>query len=76
MNNLGFSPPVQQILERIVTALPPGTPAYLVGGAVRDLLCSRPTHDLDFALPGNAIRTGRQLANALNTAFYPLDPGA
>ena len=73
MNNLGFPPPVQQILERIVTALPPGTPAYLVGGAVRDLLCSRPTHDLDFALPRNAIRTGRQLANALDTAFYPLD---
>jgi putative nucleotidyltransferase with HDIG domain len=74
MKNLGFSPPVQQILERIVTALPPGTPAYLVGGAVRDLLCSRPTHDLDFVLPENAIRTGRQLANALDTAFYPLDP--
>jgi tRNA nucleotidyltransferase/poly(A) polymerase len=73
MNNLGFTPPVQQILERIVTALPPETPVYLVGGAVRDLLCSRPTHDLDFALPYNAIRTGRQLANALNTAFYPLD---
>jgi tRNA nucleotidyltransferase/poly(A) polymerase len=74
MKNLGFSPPIQQILERIVTALPPGTPAYLVGGAVRDLLCSRPTHDLDFTLPANAIRTGRQLASALDTAFYPLDP--
>ena len=73
MNNLGFSPPIQQILGRIVSALPPKTPAYLVGGAVRDLLCSRPTHDLDFALPDNAIRTGRQLANALDTAFYPLD---
>jgi tRNA nucleotidyltransferase/poly(A) polymerase len=74
MNNLGFSPRVQQIIERILAALPPATPAYLVGGAVRDLLCSRPTHDLDFALPGNAIRIGRQLANALDTAFYPLDP--
>ena len=75
MNNLGFSPPIQQILERIVTALPPGTPAYLVGGAVRDLLCSRPTHDLDLMFPGNALRTGRQLASTLDTAFYPLDPG-
>jgi putative nucleotidyltransferase with HDIG domain len=73
MKNLGFPPPVQHLLERIVTALPPRTPAYLVGGAVRDLLCSRPTHDLDFTLPGNAIRTGRQLANALGTDFYPLD---
>ncbi len=73
MNSLGFTPPVQQILERIVTALPPETPAYLVGGAVRDLLCSRLTHDLDFTFPKNAIRTGRQLANTLNTAFYPLD---
>jgi tRNA nucleotidyltransferase/poly(A) polymerase len=74
MNNLGFSPPIQQILERILTALPPSTSAYLVGGAVRDLLCSRPTHDLDIALPDNAIRTGRLLANTLDTAFYPLDP--
>jgi putative nucleotidyltransferase with HDIG domain len=73
MINLGFPHSIQQILERIVTALPPGTPVYLVGGAVRDLLCSRPTHDLDFILPGNAIRTARQLANALDTAFYPLD---
>jgi tRNA nucleotidyltransferase/poly(A) polymerase len=73
MNNLGFSPPVQKILARILNALPPRTPAYLVGGAVRDLLCSRPTHDLDFALPDNAIRIGRQLANSLDTAFYPLD---
>ena len=73
MNTLGFPPPVQQILERIITALPPATPAYLVGGAVRDLLCSRPTHDLDLALPNNAIRTGRQLAKSLDTAFYPLD---
>ena len=73
MNNLGFAPPIQKILERIVSAFPPGTPTYLVGGAVRDLLCSRPTHDLDFTVPGNAIRTGRQLANTLDTAFYPLD---
>lgn len=73
MNNLGFALPVQQILERIVAALPPDTPAYLVGGAVRDRLLDRPTHDLDFMLPDNAIRTGRQLAKALNTAFYPLD---
>ena len=73
MITLGFPSSVQHILERIVTALPLGTPAYLVGGAVRDLLCSRPTHDLDFTLPGNAILTARQLASALNTAFYPLD---
>jgi tRNA nucleotidyltransferase/poly(A) polymerase len=48
--------------------------AYLVGGAVRDLLLGR-QHivDLDFAVPGDGLALARQVANALNAAFYPLD---
>ncbi len=48
--------------------------AYLVGGAVRDLLLERePIVDLDFAVPADGVRVARQVANALNAAFYPLD---
>ena len=48
--------------------------AYLVGGAVRDFLLGRVNIvDLDFALPDNGLAVARQVANALNAAFYPLD---
>lgn len=61
------------LLERVRGALPPGTPVYLVGGAVRDILMSRTAHDLDFVLPGNALETGQRVADALGAAFFPLD---
>ncbi len=48
-------------------------PIYLVGGAVRDHLLNRTSHDLDFAVPQNAIAMARTIANRLNAAFYPLD---
>jgi tRNA nucleotidyltransferase/poly(A) polymerase len=60
-------------LEQVRTALPPGSTAYLVGGAVRDMLLNRRTHDLDFVLPGKGIETARRVANALRGAFYVLD---
>lgn len=48
--------------------------AYLVGGAVRDLLLERgKIVDLDFAVPGDGLTVARQVANALRAAFYPLD---
>ncbi|MBN1218205.1 MAG: CCA tRNA nucleotidyltransferase [Anaerolineae bacterium] len=47
---------------------------YLVGGAVRDLLLGRENIvDLDFAVPGDGLAVARQVANALQVAFYPLD---
>lgn len=61
------------IFDRLLPALPPSTPVYLVGGAVRDALLARPSHDLDFALPENALPVARQVANAIGGAFYPLD---
>lgn len=60
------------------------TPAYLVGGAVRDLLLNarpgtkaRPpvAYDLDFAVPGDALLIARRIADELGGAFYPLDAG-
>ncbi len=64
---------LDSLLDAILAVLPPGQPLYLVGGAVRDHLLQRPTHDLDFALPGDALRLGRKVANALGAAYYPMD---
>ena len=46
---------------------------YLVGGAMRDMLRNRLSHDLDFALPANGIALARRVANALNADFMVLD---
>jgi len=61
------------ILSQVASVLPAGSPAYLVGGAVRDAMLSQPTHDLDIVLPGNAIQIARKVADSLNGFFYPLD---
>lgn len=51
-----------------------GIEAYLVGGAVRDLLLGHPSvKDLDFALPGDGLQAARRVANALGASYYPLD---
>jgi len=68
------------LLDSVRAALPDDKVVYLVGGAVRDLLLGRATHrvgathDLDFALSGDAIKTARRVANSLKADFYPLDP--
>jgi tRNA nucleotidyltransferase/poly(A) polymerase len=59
-----------EILAQIQAVLPAGSPAYLVGGAVRDLLLNRLTHDLDFVVPENAIAHSRNVANALSGGFH------
>lgn len=46
---------------------------FLVGGAVRDALLGRNTHDLDFVMPGDVCPTARRIAAALNASFYLLD---
>jgi len=61
------------LVEKIIDILPADQEIYLVGGAVRDLLLSRISPDLDFALPANGISTARKVANALNADFLPLD---
>lgn len=53
--------------------MPKDRPVYLVGGAVRDAVLGRPVHDLDFAVPSDALRLARILADKLSAAFYPLD---
>ena len=62
-----------EILNSVREVLPEGLGVYLVGGAIRDALLGRDSHDLDFALERDGIRTARRVANALNADFYILD---
>ncbi len=49
--------------------------AYLVGGSVRDALLERqsPYLDLDFVLPGYAIKIAKQIADRYKAGFVVLD---
>ena len=48
-------------------------PLYLVGGYVRDWLLGRESHDLDFAMDGDAIGLARRMANRFRGHFVLLD---
>jgi tRNA nucleotidyltransferase/poly(A) polymerase len=63
-----YSPLIDKVRELL-----PEQEIYLVGGAVRDMLLDRVSHDLDFALPSNGIALARRVANALNADFMSLD---
>jgi len=60
------------LIDKVRDALPEQE-IYLVGGAVRDMLRNRLSHDLDFALPTNGIALARKVANALKADFMILD---
>jgi poly(A) polymerase len=61
----------EQALDAARRALP-GTPAWLVGGTVRDRLLDRPTTDLDLAVAGDVEVAARALARAARAAVFPL----
>jgi tRNA nucleotidyltransferase (CCA-adding enzyme) len=52
--------------DRLVPALQGLAPAWLVGGAVRDLMLGAPTVDLDVAIEGDAREVARELAARLS----------
>src|ERR1700742_2641692 len=52
-------------MDRLLPALEGLPPAYLVGGAVRDLLMGGVTTDIDIAVEGDARATARKLADRL-----------
>jgi putative nucleotidyltransferase with HDIG domain len=68
-----FMFPLPPLVKKVMDVLPTEQEIHLVGGAVRDLLLSRPSYDLDFALPANGIFVARKVANALGANFLPLD---
>jgi poly(A) polymerase len=64
-----------ELINQVLAAIPPDVKAYLVGGAVRDLVLNQEIHDLDFVLvsSGRVIPIARKIANRLKAGFYPLD---
>jgi tRNA nucleotidyltransferase (CCA-adding enzyme) len=52
-------------MDRLLPALDGLPPAFLVGGAVRDLLLAGQTVDLDVAIEGDARAAGRDIAERL-----------
>jgi tRNA nucleotidyltransferase (CCA-adding enzyme) len=52
-------------MERLLPALEGLPPAYLVGGAVRDLLLDAKTRDIDIAVEGDARSAARAVADRL-----------
>ena len=61
------------LLLDVVDAFPADEPIYLIGGAVRDLLLGRASHDLDFGLGADSLAVARRIANRIGAAYYPLD---
>jgi tRNA nucleotidyltransferase (CCA-adding enzyme) len=53
-------------MDRLLPALDGLAPAFLVGGAVRDLLLGRRTVDIDVAIEGDARSVARDLAQRLD----------
>jgi len=66
-------PVKSKLVDTARAHLPADLPVYLVGGAVRDAVLGRETHDLDFATPPGALKLARKLADKLPAAFFPLD---
>lgn len=64
---------VSPLIDEISKFIPQEQRVFIVGGAVRDALLSRPIHDFDFVLSGDALRIARKLADKLGAAYYPLD---
>lgn len=67
-----WSEAVLDLQERLLDA-PFDTPLYLVGGAVRDAFLHRPIKDLDMAVPHDAIKTARKIANLLGADIFVMD---
>jgi tRNA nucleotidyltransferase/poly(A) polymerase len=60
-------------IEAVRRNLPVGMQAWLVGGALRDLLLERPLRDMDFVLPGDARQVARSVAQDLGGVAFILD---
>ncbi|RMH05308.1 MAG: CBS domain-containing protein, partial [Aquificota bacterium] len=63
---------IRPLLERVgAIANQLGVRAYLVGGAVRDLLLRKRVWDVDFVVEGPAIEVAKRLAQAYGVDLHP-----
>ncbi|MFN2144592.1 MAG: hypothetical protein ACK2T7_04530, partial [Anaerolineales bacterium] len=69
----GFSPLIPRIVEVLKGASIDPAGVYLVGGAVRDAVLGKPSHDLDFVVTYDSLKTARKVADALGGAYFTLD---
>jgi putative nucleotidyltransferase with HDIG domain len=67
------NPEVARLLKIIWESLDQDQDLFIVGGAVRDMLLSRPLHDLDFVMPVNPTTLARSVARKLQAGFFVLD---
>ncbi len=68
--------PKHSALHSLLTALSAqADPVYVVGGVVRDYLLgsAETVNDLDVVVEHSALQVGREVADRLGWAFYPLD---
>lgn len=71
-----FAPdgPLRALIARVARlARDQGAGAYVVGGAVRDVLLGRRARDLDIAVAGDAVAFARRIAAVLGGRFVELD---
>jgi len=62
------------VLDIKDSLLEESSPVFIVGGAVRDAMLSRPIHDLDLATPGDSVAIARRIANSVpGGALYVMD---
>jgi putative nucleotidyltransferase with HDIG domain len=66
-----FTSPLIETVKQICAER--GIRAWLVGGAVRDLLLGRAVHDWDVAVERDAVRLARATADRLQADVYVLD---
>jgi poly(A) polymerase/tRNA nucleotidyltransferase (CCA-adding enzyme) len=63
----------RRTLEALAELAGPARPAWVVGGALRELLSGGAAGDLDLAVAGGALELGRRLADRLDASFVVLD---
>jgi len=68
------APLLEVLRETGATAVALGMRAYLVGGAVRDVLLARECEDVDVVVEGNGLELARELAARLGGRIHPHEP--
>ena len=66
-------PWLPETIHEAILSLGDGKPVFLVGGAVRDAILSKPRRDFDFVLKGSVRQKAKKIADRIGGDFYPLD---